>query len=316
MTDDNWKFVASIYKLVLPNTLPWFSTRENFELSKKVIQGGGALFTLDCSTAVGGYTLSDKFSQFPVYSKGLSKGIKWLKSLGYNPEIHLPETQQKYVFDDKKDMEIFLSVEKVLNENQFPIMSQIEKEEIRFLKNNLIKGSNFIEIGCGGGRILKKLNKNKFRIYGTEINKLFIKYCKNNKLNVFYLDAFKNVPKKYKETFDVVFLAYNTFYNFSKEKRLKVINHCKNLLKNGGKIILTVFAKTRILKQDKAQMMDYYKTVIDAPSEFEVRFIKTNNEKGFEMVHENKTLWFSKWKTQEEIKKEFIQYKGLKNKKD
>lgn len=90
-TDDNWKFVASIYKLALPNTLPWFSTRENFDLSKEVIRGGGAIFTLDCSTAVGGYTLGDKFSQFPVCSKTISEGTKWLKSLGYKPKLHLPK---------------------------------------------------------------------------------------------------------------------------------------------------------------------------------------------------------------------------------
>jgi len=90
-TDEQWKFVASLIKLIFPDSLPWFSTRENFELSKEVIKGGGALFTLDCSTSVGGYTSKENFSQFPVYSKGLEKGISWLKSLGYNPKLKLPK---------------------------------------------------------------------------------------------------------------------------------------------------------------------------------------------------------------------------------
>lgn len=88
--DDSWLLVAAIYKLAFPKSLPWFSTREKFELSKEAAKGGGALFTLDCSTAVGGYTIKKDFPQFPVYSKNLSEGKKWLKSLGYKPEIHLP----------------------------------------------------------------------------------------------------------------------------------------------------------------------------------------------------------------------------------
>lgn len=55
-------------------------------------------------------------------------------------------------------MEIFLSVERVLDKNKFPIMSQIENEELSFLKKNVAHNSNFIEIGCGGGRVLKKID--------------------------------------------------------------------------------------------------------------------------------------------------------------
>ena len=89
-SDDEWLFAVSILKLAFPRSLPWFSTRASFNLNKKAAQGGGALFTLDCSTAVGGYTIKKDFPQFPVYSKSLDKGIKWLKQQGYKPEFHLP----------------------------------------------------------------------------------------------------------------------------------------------------------------------------------------------------------------------------------
>ena len=89
-SDEAWLLAAAIYKLAFPKSLPWFSTREKFELNKEAARGGGALFTLDCSTAVGGYTLRKDFPQFPVYSKNLSEGKKWLESLSYKPEVHLP----------------------------------------------------------------------------------------------------------------------------------------------------------------------------------------------------------------------------------
>ena len=90
-TDDQWKLVASIIKLIFPSSLPWFSTREKFKLSKIVLSGGGMLFTLDCSTSVGGYASKKTFSQFPVYSMNLRQGIRWLRDLGYNPELRLPK---------------------------------------------------------------------------------------------------------------------------------------------------------------------------------------------------------------------------------
>jgi len=89
-SDENWLLASAIYKLAFPKSLPWFSTREKFELSKEAAKGG-AVFTLDCSTAVGGYTLRKDSPQFPVYSKSLKKGIKWLESFGYKPEFRFPK---------------------------------------------------------------------------------------------------------------------------------------------------------------------------------------------------------------------------------
>lgn len=99
--DDAWLLAAAIYKLAFPKTLPWFSTRERFELSKEAAKGGGALFTLDCSTAVGGYTLRKDFPQFPVYSQGLAEGMRGLKSLGYRPEVRLPGAAEENAFRER-----------------------------------------------------------------------------------------------------------------------------------------------------------------------------------------------------------------------
>jgi 2-iminoacetate synthase len=88
--DQDWLLAAAIYKLVFPRSLPWFSTREWFELSAEAAKGGGALFTLDCSTEVGGYTLDRGFAQFPVYSRSVDRGTRWLESMGFDPQHALP----------------------------------------------------------------------------------------------------------------------------------------------------------------------------------------------------------------------------------
>ncbi|MBI4050693.1 MAG: hypothetical protein HY396_01815 [Candidatus Doudnabacteria bacterium] len=88
--DKEYEFVGALYSLAIPEALPWFSTREHFDLSARCAKGGGCMFTLDCSTEVGGYTKQGGFAQFPVYSRSFSEGVEWLRNLGFNPQIHLP----------------------------------------------------------------------------------------------------------------------------------------------------------------------------------------------------------------------------------
>ena len=65
--------------------------------------------------------------------------------------------KEKYVFDDKKDFEIFMNVEKHLDKSTFPLMSKVEREEIDFINKNIKNEDKVLEVGCGGGRVLKKL---------------------------------------------------------------------------------------------------------------------------------------------------------------
>lgn len=93
--DQMYEFVGALYSLAIPESLPWFSTREDFSLSAKAAQGGGCIFTLDCSTEVGGYSHKNNTPQFPVFSKSYKEGVKWLNQIGFKTETHLP-------FGDKK----------------------------------------------------------------------------------------------------------------------------------------------------------------------------------------------------------------------
>ncbi len=87
--DDDYLLVGALYSLSIPESLPWFSTREPFDLSAKASEGGGCLFTLDCSTRVG-YLSSHGTEQFPVYSHDFRSGKARLRELGFKSEIHLP----------------------------------------------------------------------------------------------------------------------------------------------------------------------------------------------------------------------------------
>lgn len=74
------EFVATIalHNIFSPVTLPFVSTRENWDVCLELAQGGGCLFTLNCSTTPGGYSLQHGGCQFssnsydaPIYSEKL-----------------------------------------------------------------------------------------------------------------------------------------------------------------------------------------------------------------------------------------------------
>lgn len=88
--DQMYEFVGALYSLSISKSLPWFSTREDFNLSAKAAGGGGCMFTLDCSTEVGGYSHRGGIPQFPVFSMSYQTGVKWLNEMGFKTEIHLP----------------------------------------------------------------------------------------------------------------------------------------------------------------------------------------------------------------------------------
>lgn len=88
--DGTYELVGALYSLAMPDALPWFSTREHFDLSLECARGGGCVFTLDCSTEVGGYTRQGGSAQFPVYTRGFNEGVAWLRQHDLQPQIHLP----------------------------------------------------------------------------------------------------------------------------------------------------------------------------------------------------------------------------------
>ena len=65
--DDDLLLCMAIQCMFDPYSLPFVSTRENWDLCIKLSAGGGVLFTFNCSTIPGGYSLGRKGYQFPTF---------------------------------------------------------------------------------------------------------------------------------------------------------------------------------------------------------------------------------------------------------
>lgn len=63
-TDEQFLALVALHNVRFPDVRPFVSTREEFELCLRLAEGGGCLFTLDCSTVPGGYTLPHRGAQF------------------------------------------------------------------------------------------------------------------------------------------------------------------------------------------------------------------------------------------------------------
>lgn len=113
-------------------------------------------------------------------------------------------------------------------------------EFTKFLKNDSV----VLEVGCGWGRILKSLAPHCKKIIGIDNSDVEIKEAKFfladvSNSEMFYEDGEKtHFPDDY---FDVIILAGNTFGNLG-DKKEKVINEITRILKESGKILLSVYA--------------------------------------------------------------------------
>ncbi len=80
MTRDELVVTVALHNLFAPTTAPFVSTREAWDICLELARGGGCLFTLNCSTTPGGYSLPHCGCQFssnsydaPVYAGELRR---------------------------------------------------------------------------------------------------------------------------------------------------------------------------------------------------------------------------------------------------
>lgn len=63
-SDDAFRALAALHNARFPEVRLFVSTREDFEMCLQLAEGGGCLFTFNCSVVPGGYTLDNAGAQF------------------------------------------------------------------------------------------------------------------------------------------------------------------------------------------------------------------------------------------------------------
>jgi 2-iminoacetate synthase len=84
-SDECLLLALAVFNLCFPKALPFVNTRESVDLCVEMAKGGGTLFTFNCTTIPGGYTLGRRGYQFPTYSFSFKEYSSKLQSHGIFP---------------------------------------------------------------------------------------------------------------------------------------------------------------------------------------------------------------------------------------
>lgn len=86
-TDGEFVAALALHSCFAKTTVPFVSTREDWEMCIQIAKGGGCLFTLNCSTIPGGYSLETKGGQFANNSFDAPVFAPRLETMGFKPEF-------------------------------------------------------------------------------------------------------------------------------------------------------------------------------------------------------------------------------------
>ena len=121
---------------------------------------------------------------------------------------------------------------------------------------NIPKGSNLLDIGCGNGR---NMNYDGYHFIGVDSSKEFVKICKSSGYNAEICDMcylpFDN------ESFDGI-LSIASFHHLSnQQRRIECLKEMYRVLKPGGTILISVWSKEQP-KQTKRVFENYGDVIV------------------------------------------------------
>jgi SAM-dependent methyltransferase len=135
-------------------------------------------------------------------------------------------------------------------------------EDSDFLSKELPSGS-ILEIGCGTGRILNALRKERkdLELSAIDIDNKAIKIAKRKTRirNIFFASAEKFISKK---KFDGIFCVFNTFMYFNHEQKIKLLKKIKMNLNKNGIFYLSIFNPSNERIDQEYSFYKFQKSII------------------------------------------------------
>ena len=112
-----------------------------------------------------------------------------------------------------------------------------------FKKYKKIENINILDWGCGPGRVIRHLpafTGNSCNYYGTDYNKRYIKWCKENIKGVNFSANQLQPPLEYQTDFFDIIYGISIFTHLSEEMHYAWFKELIRILKPGGIVLLTL----------------------------------------------------------------------------
>ncbi|MDD5696921.1 MAG: class I SAM-dependent methyltransferase [Candidatus Pacebacteria bacterium] len=116
-----------------------------------------------------------------------------------------------------------------------------EWKEVEFLFDSISENDKVIDLGCGSGRFYPLFEKRKADYYGIDFSAKMIEIAKEKYPRArFWLGTGFSLAFEH-DFFDKVYIIAVLHHVPSKELRLKFLEEAKRVLKNKGRLVLTVW---------------------------------------------------------------------------
>lgn len=214
--------------------------------------------------------------------------------------------EKEYHLGLKHAYEVFLLAEEVVDKGTFPIMSSFMNEEL-FLWEQVIKNSQtpqgtFLELGCGGGRAIIRLQNFGINVTGIDYNPYLIQHCLKRGLNVRSGNIFDPLPNDLYEKADFVGIGFDTLFNFSCEERVQWINYAYQALRPGGLLMLSYYSDNKYVDKHTTERIAWYDITNKPPTGYKHVAYTQNGERGLRLVAPDGSIpWQSAWKRKEDV---------------
>jgi 2-iminoacetate synthase len=100
-TRQEFLVTVALHNVFSPETLPFVNTREDWKLCVELSRGGGCLFTFNCSTIPGGYSLGHKGYQFPTHSYDAVSYVEALQQQGMQTVFDWSLTDKSFPYSNR-----------------------------------------------------------------------------------------------------------------------------------------------------------------------------------------------------------------------
>lgn len=95
-----------------------------------------------------------------------------------------------------------------------------------------------LDVGCGMGHFLYYLKNKGFKhAIGIDVSPEQVSWCRQNSLNVEYIENTLNYLKLHLNEFDMI-IMHDVIEHFKKDEIVSILVALKNALKQGGKIVI------------------------------------------------------------------------------
>jgi ubiquinone/menaquinone biosynthesis C-methylase UbiE len=171
--------------------------------------------------------------------------------------------------DYRKIMEIYPSYNDEPKDTFSPLpeelycdLYEIEMErfsdDILFYKKILPERGNFLELGCGTGRITECLAQENRTVVGIDISLRMLQKAVAKRISdCSYINMDMRLPA-FSTNFDAILIPYNTLNLLSGESDiLSCLKHCRTLLNKNGKIYLQLFIPDKKLTSHRGRVFQF-----------------------------------------------------------